>query len=92
MKTNLLKGVGLLGALAVFGLVWIAGSRAQPAAGGSNLSLVTTNWIGCLVVGKPDPVDSMARGNQGVFPTSVNQVQIGLRSDGVVVWRAAGIR
>jgi len=92
MKTNLLKGIGLLSALMVFGLVWIAGTRAQPASGGLNSSLATTNWIGCLVVGKPDPVDSMARGNQGLFPTSVNQFQIGLRSDGVVVWRAAGIR
>jgi hypothetical protein len=86
MKTNLLKGVGLLSALMVLGLVWIAGTRAQPAAGGAKSSLVTTNWIGCLVVGKNDTVDSMAR---GLHPTTMNQVQIGLRSDGVVVWRDA---
>ena len=86
MKANLLKGAGLLGALALFGLVWIAGTKAQPAAGGRNSSLVTTNWIGCLVVGKRDPIDNMAR---GFFPSAVQQVQIGLRSDGVVVWRNA---
>jgi hypothetical protein len=86
MKANLLKGVGLFSALVVFGLVRIAGTRAQPAAGGSNSSMVTTNWIGCLVVGKGDPIDSIAR---GPFPTPLHQVQVGLRSDGVVVWRQA---
>ncbi|HWC61565.1 MAG TPA: hypothetical protein VHC44_17875 [Verrucomicrobiae bacterium] len=89
MKTNLLKGVGLLSVLAVLGVVWIAGIKAQPVAGGSSSSLITTNWVGCLVVGKPDPVDNMARGTQGLFPAAVHQVQIGLRSDGVVVWRNA---
>jgi len=84
MKAIFLKGVGLLGALAVCGLVWVAVTRAQPAAGAPKSSLMTTNWIGCLVVGKSDFVDNMAR---GLHPTTVQQVQIGLRSDGVVVWR-----
>jgi hypothetical protein len=87
MKTNL--GLGLLSALAITGLVWIAGTRAQSAGGAPNSSLITTNWIGCLVVGKGDPFDKMAR---GAHPTTMDQVQIGLRSDGVVVWRDAGAR
>ena len=89
MKANLLKGVGLLSALAIIGLVWTAGTRAQSAGGAPNCSLITTNWIGCLVVGKGDPIDKMAR---GAYPTTMDQVQIGLRSDGVVVWRDGGIR
>jgi hypothetical protein len=84
MKIKLSKGVGLLSVLAVLGLVWIAVTKAQPAAGGSNSSLMTTNWIGCLVVGKGDSMDAIAR---GLFPTALPQIQIGLRSDGVLVWR-----
>ena len=84
METRLLKGVGLIAALAVVGLVWLARLKAQPAAGAPKASLVTTNWIGCLVVGKSDFVDNMAR---GLHPSTVQEVQIGLRSDGAVVWR-----
>ena len=86
MKTKLLKGVGLFGTVAVVGLAWIAGTRAQSVAGGASPSVVMTNWIGCLVVGKNDHVDAMAR---GLFPAAVQQVEVGLRSDGVVVWRPA---
>jgi len=86
MKTNLLKGAGLLSALVVLGLVWVAGTRAQSAAAGAKSSLATTNWIGCLVVGRDEAMDRMAR---GLHPTTMQQVQIGLRSDGVVVWRDA---
>jgi len=89
MKTNLMKGVGLLCALGILGLVWIAGTKAQPAAGQTGSPSVTTNWVGCLVVGRGDAFDNMTR---GPFPTPMRQVQIGLRSDGVVVWREAETR
>jgi len=85
VKTKLLKGAGLLTAVAAFGLVWMTRSKAQPTAYQWTGS-VTTNWVGCLVVGKSDALDQMAK---GLFPTSVQQVQIGLRSDGVVIWRSA---
>jgi hypothetical protein len=84
MRTKFLKGAGLFTVLAIFSLIWIVGTKAQPGANKSNSSLITTNWIGCLVVGKGDSVDAIAR---GLFPAAVNQVQVGLRSDGVVVWR-----
>jgi hypothetical protein len=45
----------------------------------------TTNWLGYLVVGQNDPIDSIAV--DGLHPTVSRQVQIGLRSDGIVVWR-----
>lgn len=89
MRTNLSKGWGLLAALALGGMLWISGTRAQSAGGVPKASLVTTNWIGCLVVGKADFVDNMAR---GLHPTAVQQVEIGLRSDGVVVWRNSETR
>jgi len=84
MRAKLLKGAGLVAVVAAFGLVCITGSRAQPTANQSTTS-VTTNWVGCLVVGKKDPLDQMG----GIFPSPVQQVQIGLRSDGVVIWRSA---
>jgi hypothetical protein len=87
MKTKLLKGAGLLAAVAIFGLVCMTRSKAQPA--NQSIGPVTTNWVGCLVVGKNDPLDQIAR---GLFPSSVQQVQIGLRSDGVVIWRSAPIK
>jgi len=86
MRTTLLKGWGLLAALALGGLLWISGTKAQPASGAPKSSLITTNWIGCLVVGKNDALDNMAR---GLHPMTMNQIQIGLRSDGVVVRREA---
>jgi len=86
MKTNLSKWVALFSVLAIFGLGWIMAMKAQPIAGTSNPSMVTTNWIGCLVVGKGDSMDNMVR---GPFPTTMRQVEVGLRSDGMVVWRRA---
>jgi hypothetical protein len=88
MRAKLLKGAGLLAAVAVFSLVCLTRSKAQPMAN-RPIAPVTTNWVGCLVVGKNDPLDQIAR---GLFPTSVQQVQIGLRSDGVVIWRSAPIQ
>jgi hypothetical protein len=84
MKANALKIVGLAIALAAFGAVCIVGTHAQQTPASS--SLLTTSWTGCLVVGKEDTMDNIAR---GPHPTTVREVEIGLRSDGVVVWRNA---
>ena len=58
---------------------------AQPAGRKSNPAQQTTNWVGCLVVGKTD-LDPIAI---GPHPLSINDIQIGLRSDGILVWRRA---
>jgi hypothetical protein len=47
---------------------------------------VSTNWVGYLVIGKEDTNDRIS---PGPSPHCEGQVQIGLRSDGVVVWRRA---
>jgi hypothetical protein len=83
MKTKILKGTVTLAVLAAFGLVCMTGIKAQPAAVRSGSPLMTTNWIGCLVVGKTDSIDQIAH---SPCPTAVQQVEIGLRSDGVVIW------
>lgn len=81
MKAKLLKIAALTLGLAVF--IYIVRIHAQPVTG--NSASTSTNWVGCLVVGKDEPIDRIAR---GPFPTSLDRVEIGLRSDGVVVWRS----
>jgi len=83
MKAKLLKFAALTLGLAT--LVYIVRIHAQPFPGQS--ISITTNWVGCLVVGKPEPTDPISR---ALFPTSLDRVEIGLRSDGVVIWRNAG--
>ena len=70
----------------VFGLGWKIGLHAQTVRNASGGSEFTTNWIGCLVAGQEDQLDPIAR---GPVPKTITQLQIGLRSDGVVVWRSA---
>ena len=82
MKVTFLRIAGLASALAAFGVVFIVGIRAQSL---SNSNPMTTNWVGNLVIGKEDTADRIAR---GPYPTTVRQVEIGLRSDGIVVWRS----
>jgi len=45
----------------------------------------TTNWVGGLVVAKKEMGDPIA-GHQ-LFPHADADIEIGLRSDGAVVWR-----
>ena len=84
MKPKSFKITGLAAALAAFGLVFSVGIHGQQSTNESNPPLMTTNWFGNLVVGEEDTADRIARGPQ---PTTISQVQIGLRSDGVVIWR-----
>lgn len=85
MKTKYLKVAALLAAV-VFGMSgWVASTtqaQEKPAA-----AQVSTNWIGGLVVGKKEIGDPIA--GRGLFPRVEEEIEIGLRSDGVVVWRRA---
>lgn len=46
---------------------------------------LSTNWVGYVVFGEKESIDSIA-GHQP-FPKADENLQLGLRSDGVVVWR-----
>lgn len=82
MRAKLLKIVVIAAGLAVFSCMLVI--RAQSIAGRPVAASITTNWVGDLVIGKDDPIDRIAPGNH---PTTVEPVEIGLRSDGIVVWR-----
>jgi hypothetical protein len=86
MKSKFLKNAGLAVALLAFGSVCIIGIHAQQTTTKSDVSLMATNWIGCMVVGKYETIDRIA---PGPYSTTLREVEIGLRSDGVVVWRSA---
>jgi hypothetical protein len=68
----------------LLGLAFLIRIHAQPGGKNSNTPSVTTNWVGCLVIGEKDTVDAIS---PGAHPKSLEHVQLGLRSDGVVVWR-----
>ncbi len=94
MRVKSVKIVGTT--IALLALIWISiiGVGAQQTADNSTSSGMTTNWMGYLVLGgylgagQLSPVDPMP--GTAMAPTTVRQVQIGLRSDGLVVWREAG--
>jgi len=86
MKSKSLKLAGVFLTLAVLGLLCLVGVDAQQSKTGSNSALSTTNWVGYLVFGSESSIDQIAR---GAYPTADRQIEIGLRSDGVVVWRRA---
>lgn len=90
MNYKLFKTVGLAVAMAALGFICSLGIHGQqiPGATRPGSAAMTTNWIGYLVVGGEDAVDRIA---PGPHPTTVSQVQIGLRSDGVVLWRSAPV-
>jgi hypothetical protein len=84
MNKKVLRIAGLALALAVFGFVYVAGIKAQQNGNSSSSPSMATNWIGYVVFGKDDSLDQIAR---GAYPTADRRVEIGLRSDGIVVWR-----
>lgn len=63
--------------MAVFGLGWLVGLRAQTAGNKPDGAAITTNWIGCVVARQEDRMDPIAR---GPAPRTVPQAQLGLRS------------
>lgn len=87
MKTRLHKTVqvaAVVGGIAALGAGQINSqqNRSNPAT-----QHLTTDWVGSVVYGTEESMDRIAP--KGVFPTANPEVQIGLRSDGVVVWRKA---
>ena len=87
MKTKSAKIiVGSVIALWALVSICIVGVRAQQPPN-NPVPGVTTNWVGYLVAGRNDPHDRIT---PHPSPTVERQVEIGLRSDGVVVWREAG--
>ena len=86
MRASLIKVVGSGIVLLALGSVCIIGVRGQQAARNSSPSAVTTNWVGYLVAGRTDTADRIT---QNPSPTIIRQVELGLRSDGVVIWREA---
>ncbi len=92
MRATISKIVGVAIALLALGSMAMIGVRGQQTAGRPTFSGVATNWVGYLVVGgyvgtgPIAPFDPMP-GTTGPLPRTVRQVQIGLRSDGAVIWR-----
>ena len=86
MKANFCKVVGLALLLLILGSAWIIGGCAQQAGGSSGSSAVVTNWVGYLVAGQNDTSDRIARNPSA---TVLRDIEIGLRNDGVVIWREA---
>lgn len=78
------KRVGVTIAVLAFGVMCIVGARGQQSARSSASPSLTTNWVGYLVAGQQDFVDRI---NPTPSPAVVRQVEIGLRSDGIVIWR-----
>ena len=86
MRDRILKiAVGIAG-LATASSIWLLSVHAQESKHNQTNSAITTNWLGCVVVGKEDSIDAIG---QGPYPQCAQQFQLGLRSDGVVVWRLA---
>ncbi|HZR15694.1 MAG TPA: hypothetical protein VFE51_00080 [Verrucomicrobiae bacterium] len=80
---NSLKFAAVFVGLAGLALASNLGLRAQQNKN-TPLGVLNTNWIGCLVFGSEDTSDPIAR---GPHPTTDRRVEVGLRSDGVVIWR-----
>ena len=74
----------ILGAGAAFGLLYVALSARTDAQGQPTADAAKTNvmWLGNVVYGK-----EVAGVVGGPFPHAQAGVEIGLRADGVVVWR-----
>src|SRR5258708_3361397 len=86
MRMKAAKIVGSAMALLALGFICIVGVRAQQSANNSTSSVVATNWVGYLVAGQTDTADRIT---QNPSPTIIRRVELGLRSDGVVIWREA---
>ncbi len=84
MKKNFLKIAGLAVALAALGSFCVVGIKAQLNKSQSSTPSTATNWIGYVVFGTEASSDHMPL---GTYPTADRRMEIGLRSDGVVVWR-----
>ena len=86
MKIGFINGVGVLCAVVTLWSLYLSRLHGEENTRNTPLSLVTTNWAGYLVVGENDTAD---RVSLAPSPRVIQQVEIGLRSDGLVTWRAA---
>lgn len=80
---NTMQRIGIAGLLFA-GVTWLCvnGQDTKSPAPAATQT-VTTNWVGYLVIGK-DSIDMVGYGpDSGV----AMNVQVGLRSDGVMLWR-----
>jgi hypothetical protein len=84
MKRNLFRFAGLVLFLTVLGSVTLVSMKAQDSKK-LGVPALTTNWVGYAVYGK----DSSELAGGGPYPSADRRVEIGLRSDGVVIWRRA---
>lgn len=83
MNRKNLKVAGIMAAVLAGFAIWERpGVGAQGAAVAAPM---TTNWVGGLVIGKKETGDPIA--GRGLFPQADAEVEIGLRSDGMMVWR-----
>lgn len=64
---------------------YTAGLRAQQSPAAPGGSTVITNWLGYIVVGETDRIDPITVG--GPYPTVLRNLEIGVRSDGLLVYR-----
>jgi hypothetical protein len=87
MKTKLLFATLAILAI-VFASTIVVTIHARQGAPGSPLTRVTTNWIGYVVIGESSSIDGMP-GTTKPLPKAITHLELGLRSDGVVVWRSA---
>ncbi len=72
--------------LAALGMSYVLGIHAQQTPNHTSSSLLKTNWTGYLVVGRDETIDRMPL--REPYPKALTEVEIGLRSDGVMVWRS----
>lgn len=86
MRTKSSKLIGSTLVLLALGSLGIIEIHAQQKAGNARSPALGTNWVGYLVAGRRDSTDPIST---SPFPSIVGQVEIGLRSDGVVIWRKA---
>ena len=84
MRDRILKITGA--ALVTIAAIWLLNVNAQENKRSPGGPAITTNWLGCVVVGKGDSIDAIS---PSPYPQCAQQFQLGLRSDGVVVWRSA---
>lgn len=84
MRKQILKTT--IAALAAVMAIWLLRVNAQENKRNHGNPMIATNWLGCIVVGGQDSMDAIGH---GLYPQCAQQFQLGLRSDGVVVWRLA---
>ena len=84
MKDKVWKTASLAAAIVILWSAYFAGVHAQQSATNLGTQGSATNWLGYLVVGEQESMDRIAR---GLHPAVNGKVQVGLRSDGIVVWR-----